>query len=176
MKTISAGLLLLAFILSASTATAQATTAKPAEKIAKAPSTPQDLNIQEYIELLRNDLRSQKAEVMGAVLQLDISQSAKFWPIYEEYDAELNKINDLRIANITQYSKNYSNMSDQEADALIHNAIDYQTKRNALLAQYYEKVKAALGATTAARFALVEHQLLLIIDLQITSQLPIAGS
>jgi len=32
-----------------------------------------------------------------------------------------------------------------------------------------------LGGVTAARFAQIEHQLLLIIDLQIDSSLPIAG-
>jgi hypothetical protein len=37
----------------------------------------------------------------------------------------------------------------------------------------YERVKSALSAKTAARFLQVEHQLLLIIDLQIASSLPI---
>jgi hypothetical protein len=36
-------------------------------------------------------------------------------------------------------------------------------------------VKQALGATTAARFALVEDQLLLLIDLKIVSSLPVVG-
>jgi hypothetical protein len=36
-------------------------------------------------------------------------------------------------------------------------------------------MKQSLGAITAARFLQVEHQLLLIIDLQIASSLPIVG-
>src|SRR5580700_6726849 len=101
----------------------------------------QEQNIQEYIALLRSDVRQQKAEMMGAVMQLSAEEAAKFWPIYSEYDAELSKLNDLRVANIEEYGR----------------------------------VKQALGAVTAARFVQVEHQLLLIIDLQIASSLPIVG-
>jgi len=44
------------------------------------------------------------------------------------------------------------------------------------LAKYYDRVKQEMGAMTAARFVQVENQLLFIIDLQIASSLPIAGS
>jgi vacuolar-type H+-ATPase subunit D/Vma8 len=112
---------------------------------------------------------------MGAVMQLDIDDSAKFWPIYSEYDAELTKLNDLRVENIQDYAQNYAQMTDEKADALIQKAMDYQKQRSELLARYYERMKQALGAVSAARFLQVEHQLLLLIDLQIASSLPIVG-
>jgi hypothetical protein len=51
----------------------------------------------------------------------------------------------------------------------------YRKQRAELLAKYYGMVKAQLGAITAARFVQVEDQLLLLIDLQIDSQLPVVG-
>jgi len=135
----------------------------------------QKKNIQAYVELMRANVRDQKAEIMGSVMQLDIDDSAKFWPIYSEYDAELTKLNNLRVHNITEYAENYSQMTDEKADELIQSALDYQKQRAELLAKYYERVKQALGGITAARFLMVEHQLLLIIDLQIASSLPIVG-
>ena len=135
----------------------------------------QKKNIQGYIELLRSDVRQQKAEMMGAVMQLSAADAAKFWPIYSEYDAALTKVNDLRVANIQEYSRTYSEMTDEKADELIQNALAYEKQRSELLAKYYGRVKQALGATTAARFVQVEHQLLLIIDLQVASSLPIVG-
>jgi hypothetical protein len=133
----------------------------------------QKKNIQAYVELMRADVRDQKAEIMGSVMELSIDDAAKFWPIYSEYDAELTKLNNLRVQNITDYAENYSQMTDAKADELIQSALDYQKQRGELLAKYYERVKQALGAITAARFLMVEHQLLLIIDLQIASSLPI---
>ena len=149
---------------------------KPPAKAAKPPASAQDLNVQEYIKLLRQDVRSQKAKLMGAVMQLDADDAAKFWPIYKEYEADLAKVNDLRVANILEYSKSYTQMTDDKADELVRNAMNYQKQRSELLAKYYDRFKEALGAVTAARFVQVEHQLLLIIDLQIASQLPVVGS
>jgi hypothetical protein len=112
---------------------------------------------------------------MGAVMQLSAADAAKFWPIYKEYDAELNKLNDLRVANIQEYARTYGQMTDEKADELIQNGLKYRKQRSELLTKYYDHVKRELGATTAARFVQVEDQLLLIIDLQIDSSLPIVG-
>jgi len=132
-------------------------------------------NIQEYIELMRSDVRQQKAETLAAVMQLSVADAAKFWPIYAEYDAELKKLNDLRVANIQEYARAYDQMTNEKADELIHKALAYRRQRPELVAKYYERVKQALGATTAARFFQIEDQLLSIIDLQIDSSLPIVG-
>ena len=149
---------------------------KAPAKAATAPATPNAQNVDAYIKLLRKDVRSQKSEVMSEVMQLDPDQAAKFWPIYRDYDAELAKVNDLRVANIKEYAASYNQLTDAKADELIHNSMNYQKQRSDLLAKYYEIMKQQLGGVTAARFAQVEYQLLLIIDLQILSELPIAGS
>jgi hypothetical protein len=130
-------------------------------------------NIQEYIELMRSNVRDEKSQIMGAVMQLNIDDAAKFWPIYSQYDAELTKLNNLRVENIQDYANNYSKMTDAKADELIQRSLDYQKQRGELLAKYYQVMKQSVGAINAARFLQVEHQLLLIIDLQIASSLPI---
>jgi DNA-binding GntR family transcriptional regulator len=132
-------------------------------------------NIEEYIELMRENVRQEKAQLLGAVMQLNADQAAKFWPIYDEYNSELTKLNDLRTANIKTYAREYSRLTDEKANQLISEAFDHQKQRTELLARYYERVKQALGAITAARFVQVENQLLLIIDTQIASSLPIVG-
>jgi hypothetical protein len=133
----------------------------------------QEKNVKEYVELLRTDVRQQKSQILGAVMQFDVDQAAKFWPIYNDYDAELTKLNNLRLANIQEYAKHYSDLTDAKADELIQKALDYRKQRADLLAKCYGRVKASLGAVEAARFLQVEDQLLLIIDLQIQSSLPI---
>jgi hypothetical protein len=132
-------------------------------------------NILEYINLLRSNVGQQKAEIMGSMMALDADQAAKFWPIYNEYDGQLKKVNDLRVANMQEYARNYDRMTDAKADELIHNALKYRRQRSDLLAKYYERVKASLGPVQAARFVQIEEQLLTIIDLKIASALPVMG-
>jgi hypothetical protein len=166
-------ILVVALLVCAPGAPAQVN-AQTGKQAAVSPSSdPQ--NIQAYIDLLRADVRQQKAEMVGAVMQLSAADAAKFWPTYEHYDAELAKLNDQRVANIEEYASTYDQMTDEKADELIQKALSYRKQRSELLARYYELVKQALGGITAARFIQVEDQLLLIIDLQIDSSLPVVG-
>lgn len=160
--------------------TARAQEKAPAAKSGKdaaaaAAADTHEKNVQEYIELLRSNVRQQKAEIMGSVMELSAADAAKFWPIYADYTAELSKVNDLRVANIEEYSRSYNDLTDEKADELVQKAMQYQKMRAELLAKYYNQVKQALGGVTAARFLQVESQLLLIIDLQIAASLPLAG-
>jgi hypothetical protein len=145
-------------------------------KTAPTPAATKEQNLKAYIALLRKDVRSQKSATMSEVMQLDPDEAAKFWPIYRDYDAELAKVNDLRVANLQEYAQNYNTLTDAKADETIHNSIAFQKQRGELLAKYYERMKQEMGAITAARFVQVEYQLLLLIDLQITSALPVVGS
>jgi len=74
---------------------------------------------------------------------------------------------------IKKYSDNYENMTDAVADELVRVALQVDQQRHDLKVKYYGKVKDALGGITAARFLQVENQLLMLIDLQIASSLPV---
>jgi hypothetical protein len=159
------------------TARAQAN-AQPADTAQQAVPTLngiEDKDLQQYMELLRSNVRQRKSEVMAERMQLSADGAAKFWPIYKEYDAELNKLSDQRVANIEEYARTFTQMTNEKADDLLKKVMIYRKQRTDLLAKYYERVKDRLGAMTAVRFVQVEDQLLLLIDLQIDSSLPLVG-
>jgi hypothetical protein len=173
-KLVLLGTLWVLAVLVAPSGRAQENTQKNQNRATVSPEQEtQEKNTQAYINLLRSDVRQQKAEIMGVVMVLSAQDATKFWPIYSDYDAQLSKLNGQRVENIKEYARNYEQMTDEKADELVQKSLWYQKQRAELLAQTYDKVKQALGAVTAARFAQVEHQLLLIIDLQIASSLPI---
>src|SRR5215510_12672351 len=148
--------------------------AKPAPQAAE--EEPRELNLRAYVELLRSDLRTQKTAILAGTLQLNEQEDQKFWPIYREYEADLAKINDDRIANIKDYAEHFDQLTNEVADKLVLRALEIQGRRGALIASYYNKLKAALPAKTAARVIQVENQILLVLDLQIAASLPIAGA
>jgi flagellar biosynthesis/type III secretory pathway protein FliH len=174
-RTLLMALFILAAVMSPLTWAQTQTQETPPTANGPATSDAQQKNIQAYIHLMRENVRQDKAEIMGAIMVLSAADAAKFWPIYNEYDVQLAKLNDQRVENIKQYARDYAQMTDEEADQLVQKSMAYQKERAELFMQTYEKVKQALGAITAARFAQVERQLLLIIDLQIASSLPVVG-
>jgi hypothetical protein len=175
-KRVLLAMLLVLAVFPATQSRAQTNTQKPADKpAATSDADTHEKNMDAYVALMRREVQQEKAEIMGAMMALSAQDAAKFWPIYSEYDSELKKLSDQRIAIIKEYAQNYAQLSDEEADKLIQKSMAYQKQRAELLARTYEKVKQALGGVTAARFAMVEHQILTIIDLQIADALPIAG-
>lgn len=139
----------------------------------KADATSQDMNIRAYIELLRSDLRSQQVAVVAEVMSLTEDEAAKFWPMYKEYQAEIAKITDRKLAGVKEYVDNFPNMTDARAGEITDLALQLESDRVAVKKKYMEKMRQSLTAKTVARFLQVENQIQFLVDLQIASSLPV---
>jgi hypothetical protein len=137
--------------------------------------TSEELNLRSYIALLRSDLRSSKAGVVEQVMLLNESEGAKFWPIYREYEAELIKLWDDKLAVIRDYVARYDQLTEKEANDIAEKAFALEIRKTELKRKYFPRVAKALSSQSAVRFFQVENQLLMLIDLQVASLLPIAG-
>ncbi len=125
------------------------------------------------IELLRQDLKTQKVAIMTASLPLTQKQADQFWPLYREYSNELLKIGDRRIAVIKEFAERYSTIDEKTAEKLVKESISIANDRNKLLEKYYKKASKAVGVLTAARFIQVENQMLTLLDAQIVQEMPL---
>lgn len=128
---------------------------------------------EKYIELLRTDVRADKVAIVTEAMDMSDEQSGAFWPIYREYEGELSKIWDERIALIKDFAANYENMSDEKAKELAKGAFDLRDKQLKLLKKYHGRMEKALSPIAAARWAQVENAIGMVIDLQIAAALPL---
>jgi hypothetical protein len=137
----------------------------------------QDINKQDfnsyYIELLRSDIKFEKKFLVSQTMQFSEEDASVFWPIYEEYELELDKLGDKRLANLRDFANNYDKMTDKKADEIIDQAFNYQEKRLELKRNMYDKLKNKFNSSTAAKFIQLEHQIQLIIDMKINAELPL---
>ena len=127
----------------------------------------------DLVELMRSDLRTNKRAIVTKAMQMDEAASAKFWPVYAEYETELTKLNDQRVTMIKDYAAAYNSMTDESAKDLIKRGFKLQESRTSLLKKYVGKMSKTVDVKTAARWAQVEHALDSAIDLQIASELPL---
>lgn len=132
------------------------------------------LNLSAYAELLRSDVRRSKVAIITEVMGFTEAEDRAFWPIYRDYDLEMSRLADERVGMIREYAAAFQTLTDERAASLAGKALDLETRRNAAKAKCYEQVKTALSPRTALRFLQVEHQLQLLIDLQIAAALPVA--
>ena len=130
-------------------------------------------NLSAYVELLRSDLRTQRVAVLTEMMQFTEDEDKAFWPIYREYEFELSRLNDERIALIETYAKAYDTLTAATASELVVTALDLESRRTALKQKYFAKLRGALSPIVAAKALQIEHQIQLLIDLQIAASLPV---
>jgi len=130
----------------------------------------------QQLTLLRKDIRSTKKQLIAANLTLTDSEATKFWQVYEQYSAETERINDTRTAIIKEYSEDYRTLTDDQADNLIRRWLDTDIEQTKLRQRYVAIFRKVLPGKKAATFFQLDRRISTMIDLQITSQLPLAQS
>jgi hypothetical protein len=131
-----------------------------------------ELNLRAYTELLRADVKAKRVAIITEIMQFNDAEAATFWPLFREYDYELSKLGDAKLQLITDYIKNYDDITNEKADELATGAFALEAQRAELKKKYFDIMKKALSARTAARFFQVENQIQQVVDLQISSNLP----
>lgn len=127
----------------------------------------------DYLELARDVLKTEKKAVIAEVMQLTETESTPFWELYNEYQGKLYLVANKRIAIIKDYAENFESLSDEKADQLWISAMAYAQEVLKLEKQYYKKFKKILPAGKAARFFQVENKIETMIDAQLALEIPL---
>ncbi len=127
----------------------------------------------QYISLLRKDLRSGKKQFVAANLTLTDAEAQKFWPVYDQYSAETEKMYNTRLTLIKEYAANIDKLTDAEAASLNKRSIDADAAMARLRQKYVPLFAKALSGKAEALFFQIDKRLALLIDLQLASEIPL---
>ncbi len=136
-------------------------------------ATTANAQVDDLIEILRSDVKTSKIGIITRAMSFNEKESAAFWPVHRKYDFELSKIGDRRLKLIKDYAESYENMTNEKATALIKRWFDIQEDETELREEYFERFAEILSPKAAARWLQVENQIDLMIDLQISSSVPL---
>lgn len=125
------------------------------------------------IELLRKDIRSQKKQMIAANMKLTDKEAEQFWPVYDQYTAELVKINDRKYAAIKEFAQQYGTLTDDQAESLAKSALEVDDSVAQLRLKYVPIFRKVLSGKKTALFFQIDRQLVMLIDLQLASQIPL---
>lgn len=129
--------------------------------------------LDKLIELMRKDVRAQKADIIGKTMALDAAQAAAFWPLYKQYEAEAQAIGDERLAIIQDLAEHFESLNDAKAKGLLDRSISLEEKKVALMKKYEEEFLKVLPAKVVARFFQVDSRLNKLVDLTVSSEIPL---
>ena len=127
------------------------------------------------MQILRDKIRADKKLVVATNMELTESEAKDFWPIYEQYQKDLQKINQ-RMANLLEsYADDYrkKSLTDDKAKKLINEetAID-QADAN-LKTTYAPKLSKVLPTRKVARYLQIENKIRAVVKYDIASGVPL---
>ncbi|SRR5579883_74691 len=159
------------FTLSCITLTAQ----DPPQATPVSAAAPSQSSLDQQIRLMRKDIRSQRKQIVAENMNLTTDEAVKFWPVYDQYIADLAASNDTKYALIKEYLQS-DNMSEEQADSIAKRWITVDENVVQLRNTYLSKFRSVLSARQTARFYQIDRRVQMLIDLQLASMIPLVDT
>ena len=122
--------------------------------------------------LLRQDVRSEKKQIIAANLELTDTEATRFWPVYDQYSAELTELGDQKYALIKEYAQGFGKLTDEQALSLIKRSLALDEQLAQLRSKYVTIFNKVLPGTKTATFFQMDRRIGALIDLQLAAQIP----
>lgn len=108
--------------------------------------------VKDEVAFIRSIFGKEKKDLIRQFMNLNEAESAKFWPIYEEYTAAQQNLADDRIAAIGDYANQYSGLTDDQASTLANRIFKNDQAVLKLQNKYFKKMSKSLTPLKAAQF------------------------
>lgn len=127
------------------------------------------------MQILREKIKSDRKFVVASNMQLTQAEAKKFWPIYDAYIADLQKINQRTLALINNYAADYNSnsLTDAKAKKLMHEMFSIKYSELKLQKSYAAKLSKVLPETKVARALQIENKIRAILNYQLAAQIPL---
>jgi hypothetical protein len=135
--------------------------------------TASGVDVEKDLELLRRDLRSEKKQLIALNLTLTDEEATKFWPLYDQYTAEMKTHNDQFYAVIKDYAAHQKTLTDDQALSMIKRWSAIQVDQTKTRQKYIDVITKAIPGRKAALFFQIDRRLYALMDLQVASEIPL---
>jgi hypothetical protein len=127
------------------------------------------------MEIVHEKLKADKKLIVTKYMTLTASEAKKFWPVYEEYQQDLQKINQRLLHLLQSYAADYRNQSltDDKAQKLLDEWIAIENDDAKRRAAYVPKVMQALPPKKAARYLQIENEYRIVLKYDLAATVPL---
>jgi hypothetical protein len=130
-------------------------------------------DLEPAIQMLRQEVGKDRRQIVKANMLLTESEAGRFWPIYDKYREDMNKVGDRRVKLITDYAASRDSMSEDEGNRLLKEALDIDKERISTKQDYIKKFQKELSARTTARFFQIDQKLDAAVDAALAARIPL---
>jgi hypothetical protein len=127
------------------------------------------------MQILRDKIKADKKLLVATNMELTESEAKNFWPIYDDYQKDLQNINQRLGKLLESYAADYKNktMTDEKAKKLVDEYVSIEQAEAKLKSSYVPKLMKALPATKVARYLQIENKIRAVIKYDLAASVPL---
>jgi len=145
--------------------------ALPAAAQDKAGAAPAD-----NMQILREKLKADKKLLVAANMDLTEAEAKAFWPIYEDYQKELYKLNDRIAMTLVDYARQFNagKLSDAKARELLDQYLAIEDAELKMRRSFVPRLAKVLPGVKVARYIQLENKVRALVKYELAGEVPLA--
>lgn len=127
------------------------------------------------MQILRDKLKADKKLLVASNMELTESEAKGFWPIYDEYQKELQKINQ-RLGKVLESfadDNRGKSLTDDKAKKLIDEAVSIEQAEANIKSRFAPKLSKVLPVKKVARYLQIENKIRAVVRYDIAQGVPL---
>jgi len=127
------------------------------------------------MQIFRDQIKADKKFVVATNMELTESEGKGFWPIYDQYQKDLQKINQRILALLESYAADFrgKSLTDEKAKKLIEEAVAIEQEEANLKSIYVPKVSKVLPVRKVARYLQIENKIRAVVKYELAMGVPL---
>ena len=127
------------------------------------------------MEILSQKIKADKKLVVAENLKLTDAEGAKFWPLYDAYQKDLQQINERLATAILAYADAYDKgpVTNEKAHMLLDEYLAIDDSEAKLKNSIAPKILAVLPAVKAARYIQIENKIRAAVRYELAAAIPL---
>lgn len=127
------------------------------------------------MEILMEKVRADKKLLVASNMDLNEAEAKAFWPLYDQYQKELDKLNQTLGNTIKEYADAFNKgpVENNTAKKLLNEALRVQESEVKLRRTYADKVSKVLSWSKAARYIQIETKVRSIVNMELAKAIPL---
>jgi hypothetical protein len=125
------------------------------------------------LSVLLDTIRDNRKALIAVNLDLSDEEAAKFWPIYDRYQAAINVVGDRMAALVEDYIAHFRDLSNDKALQLVGDYLNAEADRLKVRRDYLAEFSKVLPGRTVARFYQIENKMDAVLRYDLASTIPV---
>lgn len=118
--------------------------------------------------------RADRKALVGANMNLNKAQADAFWPLYDAYEAKMDRLEKRHAAEVNEFAKHYETLTDEDADKKLDEVMAIRQARLDVQKEFIPKFRAAVSSINTTRFFQIDNKLNAEIQCALAEALPLA--